>query len=102
MSQQCALAAVKSGNMWVHINRTAVRSKGEIIPLFLGLLIKGKLQAGAHSVKITKMVGKLMHLPCEERLREWGLFILGKSGKPTVTSQHLLRRLARKHRQAPH
>lgn len=44
MSQQCALAAIKSGSKWVHINRTAVRSKELIIPLFLGLLIKGKLQ----------------------------------------------------------
>lgn len=51
VSQQCALAAMKSGNMWMHINRTVVRSKEEIIPLFLGLLIKGKLQTGAHSMK---------------------------------------------------
>lgn len=43
VGQQCALAAMKLGSMWVHINRIAVRSKEEIIPLFLGMLIKGKL-----------------------------------------------------------
>lgn len=32
------------------------------------------------------MVGELVHLPCEERLTEWGLFNLGKSGKLTVAA----------------
>lgn len=48
VSQQSTLAAIKLGSMRVHINRTAVRSKVEIISLFLGMLIKGKLQIGAH------------------------------------------------------
>lgn len=56
MSHQHTLAAMKLGDMWVHINGTAVRSK-ELISLkrssslFLGLRVKGKLQTGAHSVK---------------------------------------------------
>lgn len=95
MSQQCALAAMKSGNMWVHINRTAVRSKKEIVPVFIGLLIKGKLQTGPHSVK-NHQDG------WETGVFARHLFTLGKSGKLTLTSQHLLRRLARKHSQALH
>lgn len=39
--------------------------------------------------RVTKMVGEMVHLPCEERPSEWGLFGLGKSGKLTVVCQHL-------------
>lgn len=92
MSQQCTLAAMKSGNIWIHINRTTVRSKEEIMPVFLGLLIKEKLQTGAYSVKNhqdgweTGAFAEAFVHPEEE----W------------KANTDLLRRLARKHSQAFH
>lgn len=102
VSHQHTLAAMKLGDMWVHINGTAVRSK-ELISLkqssslFLGLRIKGKLQTGAHSLKNLQDGWEICFCPVR---RGWENGAHSPWGR--VESCQCLLRLARKHSQALH
>ena len=93
MSQQCALAAQKANCVLGCIQSSvASRAREGILPLYSPLMrppcsvvsssgtptSEGHGPARAGPEEATKMIRGLEHLPCEDRLRELGLFSLEK------------------------